>query len=252
MKNKTKLNQDTFVCFDIEATGLDPENDRIIEISAIKFTFSQTLDTFDHLIDPCKIIPDETIRIHHITNEMIEGKPKIEEVLPEFFEFIENYPIVGHGMTFDLQILNETTKRLKIGNPLPSKTFIDTLRLARLYGESPTNSLEVLRAHFNIPFEGAHRALSDVIVNIKVFKYLSKNFNTTEELLSRLKKPISMKAMPLGKHKGRSFKEIPSQYLAWAAKQNFDGDLLFSIRSELKKRKQSTTFSQAANPFQNL
>ncbi|GAB4189412.1 MAG: DUF3820 family protein [Simkaniaceae bacterium] len=246
------LQKDIFVCFDIEATGLDPEKDRIIEIGAVKFTFSETLDVFDYLIDPCIPIPDETIKIHHITNEMVFGKPKIEEILPKFFSFIGNYPIVGHGMSFDLEILKETSKRLNITNPIPSRRLIDTLRLARLYGESPSNSLETLRAHFNIPFEGAHRALNDVIVNIKVFKQLSRRFKTTNELLTRLKRPIPMKAMPLGKHKGRPFREIPIEYLIWAAKQNFDQDLLFSIRSEIKKRKQIKSFSQAGNPFEGL
>ena len=54
---------------------------------------------------------------------------------------------------------------------IEKQPFIDTLRMARLYGESPINSLERLRQHFNIAAEGAHRAMSDVIVNIEVFKY---------------------------------------------------------------------------------
>jgi len=58
--------------------------------------------------------------------------------------------------------------------------------------------------------------------------------------------------MPLGKFRGRVFADIPSDYLNWAANQNFDQDLLFSIRSELKKRKNNPAFSQAANPFSSL
>jgi DNA polymerase-3 subunit epsilon len=58
--------------------------------------------------------------------------------------------------------------------------------------------------------------------------------------------------MPLGKHKGRLFKELPHEYLQWAAHQNFDQDLLFSIRTELKKRKKGGLFIQAANPFLNI
>jgi DNA polymerase-3 subunit epsilon len=246
------LKEEVFVCFDIEATGLDPINDRIIEIGAVKFTFSEILEEYLELIDPGINIPDETIQIHNITNEMVMGKPPIEEVLPSFFSFIGDYPIVGHGMTFDLEIIKESAKRLSITNPFPEKTIIDTLRLARLYAESPSNSLETLRAHFNIPFEGAHRAMNDVIVNVKVFKNLTKNFKTLKELNSRLKRPISMKTMPLGKHKGRIFKEIPTEYLLWAARQNFDQDLLFSIRSEINKRKKSKSFSQAGNPFGQL
>ena len=58
--------------------------------------------------------------------------------------------------------------------------------------------------------------------------------------------------MPLGKHKGRPFTEVPVAYLRWAARQKFDQDLLFSIRSELKKRDQGNAFRKAGNPFQEL
>jgi DNA polymerase-3 subunit epsilon len=124
--------------------------------------------------------------------------------------------------------------------------------MARLYGESPVNSLEQLRKHFNIPLEGAHRAMSDVIVNMAVFKQLAKRYRTTQQLFEALAKPILLKTMPLGKHKGRLLKDIPLQYLQWVAKKDFDQDLLYSIRSELKRRKKGDLFNQAASPFANL
>lgn len=94
--------------------------------------------------------------------------------------------------------------------------------------------------------------MSDVLVNIDVFKSLVKDYNSMDELMKVLSKPIPMKHMPLGKHKGRLFREIPIEYLQWAANKDFDRDLLFSIRSEIKRRKQGGLFHQAANPFQNL
>ena len=118
--------------------------------------------------------------------------------------------------------------------------------------KSPINSLEKLRQHFNIAEEGAHRAMNDVIVNVEVFKYLAKQYKTTEQIMNRLKSPILLKAMPLGKHKGRPFGEVPIEYLRWAAHQNFDQDLLFSLTVELKKRKQGNNFRQASSPFANL
>jgi DNA polymerase-3 subunit epsilon len=130
--------------------------------------------------------------------------------------------------------------------------FLDTLRMARLYGESPINSLEGLRKHFNIPLEGAHRAMSDVIVNIEVFRYLARRYKSTKQLFDALSRPILMHTMPLGKHKGRPFKEIPLQYLQYMSYKDFDQDLLFSIRAELKRRKLGNQFGQASSPFANL
>lgn len=246
------LNKEIFICLDCETTGLEAKTDRIIEIAITKFTFHETLETFETLIDPEGLISETSMAIHHITDEMVKGKPKIEEVLPHIFSMIGKHIIVGHGIKLDIDFLIESAKRHAVPCPLDGNTKIDTLRLARLYGESPTNSLERLRQHFNIEAEGAHRAMNDVIVNINVFKHLSTSFKSTEQLLERLKRPILLKAMPLGKYKGRGFAEIPIEYLQWAARADFDQDLLFSLRTELQKRKKGERFSQSCNPFSQL
>ena len=124
---------------------------------------------------------------------MVEGKPKIREVLPKVLDLIGSYPIVGHGINFDIALIANEAKRAGIPTQILSQVHVDTLRLARLYGESPVNSLEKLRQHFNIEAEGAHRAMSDVIVNIEVFKYLSKSFQTTEQIFTTLQKPINLR-----------------------------------------------------------
>jgi DNA polymerase-3 subunit epsilon len=246
------LNKEIFICLDCETTGLDAKNDRIIEIALHKFTFSETLLTYETLIDPQIVISEESKAIHHISDEMVQGKPKVEEILPLIFQMIERHIIVGHGIQMDISFLIESAKRFNIPCPLESVRIIDTLRLARLYGESPTNSLERLRQHFNIEEEGAHRAMNDVVVNIDVFKYLSANFKTTEQMLERLKSPILLKNMPLGKYKGRPFSEVPAHYLSWAVRADFDQDLIFSVKSELNKRKKGERFSQSFSPFSGL
>lgn len=246
------LNKDTFICLDCETTGLDAKNDRIIEIAVMKFTFTEILEKFESLVNPECQIPESSIAIHHISQEMVKGQPKIIEVLPQVVKMIDKHIIVGHGIKLDLNFLSESAKRNQFPASFDSATTIDTLRLARLYGESPTNSLEKLREHFNIEPEGAHRAMSDVTVNISVFKYLAKSFKTTEQLLERLKKPILLKTMPLGKYKGRPFHEISLEYLQWASHADFDQDLLFSVRTELQKRKKGDRFIEATNPFSQL
>lgn len=246
------LNKDIFVCLDCETTGLDFEKDQIIEIALVRFNFDQILDSFETLIDPQIPISEASIAIHHITDPMVQGKPKIGEVIPKVHEFLGQSILIGHGITTDMTFISNAAKRLSIPSKLSAHPYVDTLRLARLYGESPTNSLEMLRRHFNIAEEGAHRAMNDVIVNVEVFKYLARNFKTTEQMLERLKSPIGLKAMPLGKYKGRPFSDISMEYLQWASHQKFDRDLLFSIKTEIKKRKRGSQFGQSSNPFANL
>ncbi|MCH9633857.1 MAG: DNA polymerase III PolC-type [Chlamydiae bacterium] len=247
MMSKTK-----FVCIDCESTGLDKEGDEIIEIAAVTFTLEKNLEVYDSLVNPGRQIPDESMQIHHITQDMVRGKPKVQEVLPKVIEMISDHIIVGHGVSFDIHLVNRDAKRHNVPCNIKSNAFFDTLRMARLYGGSPKNSLENLRIHFNINEEGAHRALNDVIVNIEVFRKLAAKYKTLEELKRVLEKPIRLKIMPLGKHKGRSFKEIPIQYLKWAAHMDFDQDLLYSLRAEIRRRQKTEDFSKSSNPFSNL
>jgi len=246
------LKKDIFICLDCEATGLNVEEDEVIELAVVKFTFDEIIEKFEALVDPGMLIPPDAMAVHNITDEMVKGKPKIEEILPEAFKLIDKYPIVGHNIGYDLLMLINAAKKRNISCPIELENSIDTLRLARLYAESPSNSLEVLRQHFNIEEEGAHRAMNDVIVNIKVFKYLTLDFRKTEEIMDRLKRPVSLKTMPLGKHKGLPFREIPIDYLYWASNQDFDMDLSFSIEQEKRRRRKNKPFSQSANPFADL
>ncbi len=246
------LHKDTFVCMDLETTGLDPKNDAIIEVAIAVFTFDGIIDTFESLIDPGRAIPEESTKIHNIDQSMVKGMPKIKEVLPQALELLKGHVIVGHGIPFDIEAVLSACEKNGIVPPFSRPEYIDTLRLARLYGESPINSLEKLREHFQIQFEGAHRAMNDVVVNIEVFKKLAKPYKTTEQIQKILQKPIKLARMPLGKHKGRPFAEIPLEYLKWAVKKDFDEDLLFSIRTELKARRKNLSFYQASNPFSSL
>ena len=246
------IDTDTFICLDCETTGLEHREDRLIEIAVVKFTFQEIIETYETLIDPELPIPPHTTEIHHITDEMVAGKPKAKEILKKVLKMVGDHIIVGHGIQLDINFIIEECKRAQIPCKINENAFLDTLRMARLYGQSPVNSLQSLRQHFNIAEEGAHRAMSDVIVNIEVFKYLANGFKTTKDLQQRLTRPILLKIMPLGKHKGRSFRDIPIEYLQWAAHKNFDQDLLFSIRSELKNRKKGKKFHQASNPFADL
>jgi DNA polymerase-3 subunit epsilon len=246
------LQNQLFVCVDCESTGLDPDQDAIIEVGVVRFTLNEQLETLETLVNPGRLIPEESIAIHGITDKMVADSPKIDKVLPQVLPMLEQGIIVGHGVTFDLKLIEKAARDAGHKCNLSHRRHIDTLRLARLYGESPTNSLEVLRQHFQIPAEQAHRALDDAIVNMKVFFRLVERFRTTEQVFDALAKPVKLKKMPLGKHKGRPFSEVPLDYLRWAARQRFDQDLLYSIREELRRRKGGNAFRQASNPFQEL
>lgn len=246
------LKKMVFVCLDCETTGLDVKNDRVIEFAAVRFSFDQVLDSMQCLINPERPISEESRKIHHISDAMLKDQPVFAEAFPKIKAFFKpgDY-LVGHNIGFDLQVLHQEIDRMN-DSFISAYSVIDTLRLAKEYGDSPSNSLLALASHFNIPNDEHHRAMNDVEVNIGVFKYLCRRFKTFEQLQKVLAKPIHMKYMPLGKHKGRSFSDIPLHYLMWASQMNFDDDLLFSIRQEIKQRKKKNSFLNSDNPFQQL
>ncbi len=110
----TLLNKAHFICLDCEFTGLDLEKDRIIEVAAVRFTFSEILDEFDYLVKPDCQISEEAFAIHHISAEMVANKPPIEAILPTLLAFVRRDLIVGHAIESDLNMLTCAAKRANI------------------------------------------------------------------------------------------------------------------------------------------
>src|SRR5580692_11926290 len=119
------LNKEIFVCLDCETTGLESEKDQIIEVAIVRFNFDQIIDTFETLIDPEMPIPEASTAIHHITDQMIRGKPKIAEVIPKVFEFLGNSILVGHGISTDISFISNATKKFNIPSKLSSHVCVD-------------------------------------------------------------------------------------------------------------------------------
>ncbi|MBF0138050.1 MAG: DNA polymerase III subunit epsilon [Magnetococcus sp. DMHC-1] len=119
------------VVLDTETTGMSPEaGHRIVEIGCVELVEMRLKETRQWYIDPERDIPEEVIRIHGITREMVAGKPKFAEMADEFLEFIGEDPLVIHNAAFDLGFINaELTRAGRV--PLDPERAIDTMRLAR-------------------------------------------------------------------------------------------------------------------------
>ena len=103
-----------YVTIDVETTGLDFNNDRIIEISAIKYVNNSEVDSFSYLVNPDMKISGTIIRITGITNEDLIDKPTIDEVLPKFVNFIEDYTLVAHNASYDFKMITAECNRSRL------------------------------------------------------------------------------------------------------------------------------------------
>lgn len=167
------LSDATFVIFDIETTGLSITYDTLIEIAGVKVKNGAILSKFSELIDPKREIYSFTENLTGITNQMIQGKRFLKEVLVDFHEFTKDTILVAHNADFDMGFLEYNYKSFGISNVVnPS---IDTLLLAKvLLPDKKRFSLDRLCKIFKIPLLQHHRAIDDAEATTEVFLHLLK------------------------------------------------------------------------------
>ena len=146
-----------YVVVDIETTGFDFHNDRIIEIAAITYEYGKKTGEFSTFINPERKLSQDIVTLTGITQEEVDTAPKLETVSADFLAFIGDLPIVGHNaVTFDVPFLSTQIAPLK--NPV-----IDTLPLARrVFDLLPMHKLEYLKTVLELNALPSHRAITDV------------------------------------------------------------------------------------------
>jgi len=175
-----------YIIFDLETTGLDTDMDAIIEISALKVKGGEIVDEYSTLVNPCMHIPYEASCVNGIVDDMVKDAPKIEEALKGFIAFIGNDVLVGQNIKrFDLKFIQRDAVRF-FGKPI-ANDYVDTLFLAQRYlPELYSHSLESLADHYDISYDGAHRALADCHINKKVYDCLAKEIANPSEAAKKV------------------------------------------------------------------
>lgn len=166
---------DEFVVLDIETTGLDIKNDRIIEIACIQYKNDSELTRFAKLITISGEIPQKIEKLTGITNEMLlkEGV-LLSDVLKELSEFLADLPIVCHNAVFDINFLQE--KLRCSGLPILQNKVIDTLPLARKKIKNAKGyKLSDIARSMGFEIQNTHRALDDCDLTLKIFLRLNQS-----------------------------------------------------------------------------
>ena len=176
-----------YVLFDLETTGLSTENDQVVEISALKVTCGEITDEFSTLVDPGMHIPYQASCINGITDDMVKDAPDMEHALKDFISFIGNSVLVGHNIKrFDLGFIQRDAVRF-FGKPI-GNDYVDTLSLSRKYlPDLCSHSLGSLADHYNISYEGAHRALADCHINKQVYDCLKCEIENPSDAVKQLR-----------------------------------------------------------------
>jgi len=165
------LKEASYTIFDFETTGLYPySGDRICEIGAIRTDPGDAaVKKFQTLVYPERPISHAASRVNGITDDMVSGKPRIAEVLPEFMSFVRGSAMVAYNTRFDLGFLECALDGEAA--MLDGQVFVDALPLARqLFLGLPSYSLGSVAAYLGINTFGEHRAMKDASMTMHVFK----------------------------------------------------------------------------------
>jgi len=166
-----------YLCVDLETTGLNPKTDKIIEIGAVKVKNGEIRDTFASFVRPGKTLPQKVTALTGITETYLENAPLIGELLPQFLEFAEQLPLLGHRVLFDYSFLKRAA--VNAGRTF-ERSGIDTLRLSRKYlSDLPSKRLSDLCVYYGIEMQ-AHRALEDAAATHRLYRKLCENFYEEE------------------------------------------------------------------------
>lgn len=169
------------VAVDIETTGLNADEDAIIEIGAVKFNGRRVEDTWTTLVNPRKPIPGFITQLTGISNNMVRNAPFLVDVMGELIAFAEDAPILGHNVTFDLTFLRQA-------GALKHNIEIDTYELASVL--MPTASrynLSALAQQLGVLLPATHRALDDAKATHGVFiELMEKAHQLPIDLLAEL------------------------------------------------------------------
>lgn len=180
-----------YIVFDIETTGLDSSYDEVIEIGAIKVKNNKTVSKFNSLVKPKNEIDEYITELTGITNEMVKDAPTIEEVLPDFMDYIGNDILIGHNVNFDINFIYDNLYRNKLD--VLTNDFIDIMRISRkLLPELPHHRLIDLAKYFKIDSTNNHRSLKDCEITMNVYENLKEialqKYDNVDEFKNAFKK----------------------------------------------------------------
>ena len=163
---------DTYVVIDVETSGLNPEEHKIIELGAILVEAHCIKERFSLLVQPHEAITTQIEKITGITNAMLQKEGvDISLAMPKFIAFLGDLPVVSHNADFDYSFLRKACAVCNL--PLLSNRSIDTMTLSRRKVNGVDNyKLSTLAKHFAIPYTQIHRSLADCEITYQLYEKL--------------------------------------------------------------------------------
>ncbi len=172
---------DEYVAFDCETTGLNPKKDEVISIWAVKIKGNLVLtsEKFEVIVRPKNQINKESIKVHHIRNCDVENGISSKEALERFLNFIENRPLVGYYLEFDVAMINKYMQEFlgtKLPNPQIEVSALYFDKKNDVFGSKNVDlRFETIMKDLNLPLFGQHSAYYDALMTALIFVKLKNS-----------------------------------------------------------------------------
>lgn len=228
------------IFFDLETTGLNITNDRIVEISYIKILPNGEEKRATLRVNPECHIPEESSAIHHITDEDVKGERTFKQIAKELANIFKGCDIAGFNSSrFDVPMLDQEFQNADVDIDLSKARFVDVQTI--FHKKEPRNLSAAYRFYCGKELEGAHSADADIQATYEVMmaqldkyddlpndieklaEYSSQNRNV--DFMGRLiYDDNNREVINFGKYKGKVAEEVLRKdpaYYEWIMKGDF-------------------------------
>lgn len=230
----------TIRIIDLETTGIDPKDHRIIEVAAVDLHENgEIVFVGSHLVNPGRDIPPDASAVHHIIAADLATAPQIGAVWANYFGAGQPTILAAHNAEFESGYV-----------PAPQGgNWICTYKAAlRAWPDAPGHGNQVLRYWrgldgmngFDRSFASlAHRAGPDAYVTAWLLRELLK-VASVDQMIAWTSEPKVYPKITFGKHRGSLWKDIPADYLQWLAtgQHQMEADWRHGAKVELERRGQ--------------
>lgn len=230
------------IFFDLETTGLDIQNDRIVEISTIKLNIDESIEEKTRRVNPLIPIPAEATAVHHITDEDVCNEPCFKQIAKSLAKYFEGCDIAGFNSNrFDIPMLDEEFQRADVDFDFSKVHFIDVQTI--FHKKEPRNLVAAYKFYCDKELgDSAHSANGDTKATYEVFlAQLEKYDDLPVESVEKLSEFASQtrnvdlagrliyneqkqEVINFGKYKGKVAEEVLKKdpgYYAWIMQGDF-------------------------------
>ena len=229
--------------FDLETTGVNVENDRAIEIAALRIEPSGAFASHSRRVNPGMPIPAEATAVHGITDEDVAHEPSFRDIAPRLARFLDGCDLAGFNVgRFDIPLLEAEFRRAGVAFSMEGRRVVDAQGIFHHY--EPRDLAAAVRFYTESDIEDAHSARGDLVSTLYVLRGqldrygdLPRDVAALDELAPRRRYLVWRDGDPwldFGRHRGRPLGEAvladPS-YFDWVlAEGTFPAELTDAVK----------------------